>query len=146
MYSVRRWRGRSGDIEYVLTKKMNEKIIIKPVSLSKQKLIEPKHCFLELHENYIKYAVAFLADEPTSEEDDKMPYEQIITDFEVIALKKNICGVERTYIQKEKRWQVDIMVSGFGNDIKTFYKFQSEAEEVYKKLLDYITFERSIPQ
>src|SRR5690348_15434 len=107
------------------------RIDIKPVSLQFQKITEAKEIYLEIYERYIKYVVRFAADEPLIEDDENSGWENIITDFEVIALKKNIAGIEKTYIEKQHHWKVSIMVSGFAFDIQMFFKRQSEMEPVY---------------
>ncbi len=111
---------------------MTERIDINLVSLSSQQVIQGKHCFLEIHEKYVRYAVAFLANEP---DEDLGMTEETVTDYEIIAAKDAISGIQKYYNQVEKVWMVNIF---YDEDIKTFHKHRRDAEAIYTKLFDYL--------
>lgn len=116
-------------------------IELKAVSLSKQKIIQDRGVSLELDEKYIRYDLHFTAEEPTNEEDLDLPWEEALTDYHVIALREKIAGAELSISKDGKRWVVAIIVSGFGQDIKMFFKKQDreKADELFKTILKYLT-------
>jgi hypothetical protein len=110
-----------------------EKINIKPIKLESQKIKECTEFYLELRDNSIQYCIRFYADEPVDENDKTLGWETIFNCFKTVARKSNVAGIEKTYT-KYKYWGIYIMVSGFANDMKLFFKRESEAQELFEKL------------
>ena len=113
-------------------------IAIKPVSLSNQKITEDKGCELHLNEDHVKYIIRFQADEPKDMNDHDLGWESAPSDFEIIALKKNIAGIEKALTLKPRRWQIAIIVTGFANDLKLYFLKQEEAQDIFDKIQTYL--------
>lgn len=110
-----------------------ERINIKPIPLENQKIKECTEFYLELRDNSIQYCARFYADEPKDENDKDLGWEPIFNCFKTVAQKSSIAGIEKTYT-KYKYWGIYIMVAGFANDMKMFFKRESEAQELFEKL------------
>lgn len=113
--------------------KVIERIDIKPIELENQKIKECTEFYLELRDDNILYACRFYADEPKDENDKTLGWESIFNCFTTVARKSSIAGIEKVYT-KYKYWGVYIMVNGFANDMKIFFKRESEAQELFDKL------------
>lgn len=113
-------------------------ITIKAVSLSNQKITEDKGCELHLNEDHVKYIMKFQAEEPKDINDHDLGWETVPNDFEIIALKKNIAGIEKALILKPRRWEIAIIVAGFPNDLKLFFLKQEEAQDIFNKIQSYL--------
>lgn len=110
-----------------------ERINIKAIQLENQKIGECTEFYLELRDNSIEYCARFYADEPKDENDKGLGWENVFNCFKTIARKSSIAGIEKTYT-KYKYWGIYIMVTGFANDMKMFFKRESEAQELFDKL------------
>lgn len=110
-----------------------ERINIKAIQLENQKIKECTEFYLELRDDSIEYCARFYADEPKDENDKDLGWETMFTCFKTVARKSNVAGIEKTYT-KYKYWGVYVMISGFANDMKMFFKRESEAQEVFDKL------------
>lgn len=116
-------------------------IELNAVSLAKQKITSDYGVSLEINPLYVRYRLHFLADEPASEDDLDLPWKNDVeTNFGIVAMKKSISGIEMTLAAEGKRWQVCILVAGFGQDIKIFFKKSDEykARELFSSLLNYL--------
>lgn len=114
---------------------MNEVIKIVPCSLENQKPTEIFDCSLEISDTFLEYKIHFLATEPKDENDKSLgDIENVVNHFHCLALKKNIAGIELSIAAKGKRWLVVIMVTGFGADIKIYYRTKEPAVQLYDKL------------
>lgn len=110
-----------------------EVIDIMPIQLENQKIKECTEYYLEIRDNSILYSARFYADEPIDENDKSLGWETVFNCFKTVARKENIAGIEKT-LTKYKYWGIYIMVSGFANDMKIFFKRESEAQELFDKL------------
>lgn len=113
-----------------------EKIDIAILSLSRQKIIEPRGCSLEFNDDYLIYKLRFLAEEP--QDDESLPWTEVDNDFEYHVFKKNIVAVDKQWIQKEKRWKIILCVMGMQYDICIFFKKQTECEAIHAKLINWL--------
>lgn len=111
-----------------------EKIAIPSTDLKNQKITDFTELSLEIRDNSVMYTARFYADEPKSEEDKELGWENIFNSFKTVASKQNIAGVEISWLDHAKKWSVLIIVSGFNNDIKTYFKREGEAQNVFDKL------------
>lgn len=109
-------------------------IELKAISLSNQKILEDRGCFIELNDDHIKYVMKFLADEPVNADDKEQGWENIENDFVIIGLKRNISGCERILCRKPTRWRVMFMMVGFAEDIRVYFKKQAEADDFFAKV------------
>ena len=114
-----------------------EKIELKEISLSKQKMTNWNGAYIELFDNYIKYFISFYADEP-DKNDEHMPWINVFNKYDIVAKRECMVGLQKDYLPKEKIWTVQIVMSGFATDLKMYTKRESEAQELYDKLFDYI--------
>lgn len=118
---------------------MAETIKIIPCSLENQKPTTVYNCFLELTDTHIQYKVHFLATEPVDENDKGLGLqENVINYFDIIALKGNIAGVELSVTVKGKRWCVAVIISGFGSDLKVYFRTKESAEELFTKIKSWV--------
>lgn len=107
-------------------------------SLAKQKVTEQKGCFIQLEEKFIRLRLAFKADEPVIDDDEKSGWENRETDYEVVALKKKLAAIEFHWLNLSKRFRLTISVDGLGEDIKIYFVTRQKAIEVYDTILNYM--------
>lgn len=111
-----------------------EKINISSLDLENQKITDFTELSLEIRDNSVMYAARFYADEPKDENDKELGWHNVFNSFNVIAAKKNIAGIEKSYVCHAKKWAVYIFVDGFANDLKMYFKREGEAQNVFDKL------------
>lgn len=111
-----------------------EKITIPSLDLLNQKITDFTELTLEIRDNSVMYTARFYADEPISEEDKGLGWENVFNSFKTVASKQNIAGLEISWLNHAKKWSVLIIVSGFNNDIKMYFKREGEAQNVFDKL------------
>lgn len=111
-----------------------EKIIIPCTDLKNQKITDFTELSLEIRDNSVMYTARFYADEPKSEEDNELGWENVFNSFKTVANKQNVAGLEISWLNHAKRWSVLVIVDGFNNDIKMYFKRESEAQNVFDKL------------
>lgn len=114
--------------------KVIEKINIPGIDLENQKITDFTELSLEIRDNSVVYTARFYADEPKKEDDKDLGWHNVFNSFTTIASKDCIAGIEKSWLSQAKRWAVYIFVSGFANDVKTYFKRESEAEELFNKL------------
>lgn len=112
-------------------------ILVTPIPLKYQKPTEIKECFIELFDNYLHFKLEFFADEPIIDEDVESGWESVLNSFEWTVIKKNIAGLEKSQT-KDKKWKVLIIISGFSNDLKVYFKSHTAAQELFDKLDDWL--------
>jgi hypothetical protein len=120
--------------KYFNTLKIIDKIPIPNINLENQKVTEFIELYLEVRDNSILFPAKFYADEPINEDDKSLGWDNKFTSFKSIASKERIAGIEKCWISGSKKWGVYIMVNGFSNDIKVYFKWESEAEALFEKL------------
>lgn len=111
-----------------------EKINISPVSLEEQKITEFREIYLEIRDNSLFYSCNFYADEPVDPEDKAMGWKNAFNRVQVVAAKDKISGLEKSFISNTNHWGVYTLVTGFAQEIRVFFKKESEATEVFNKL------------
>lgn len=111
-----------------------EKIDIPSLDLENQKITDFTELSLEIRENCIMYTARFYADEPKDENDKGLGWENVFNCFKLVASKQNIAGIEINWLDHAKKWSVLILVNGFSNDIKLYFKREGEAQNVFDKL------------
>ena len=118
--------------------KVIEKIHIPRIDLENQKITEFIELYLEIRDNSVSYTARFYADEPKDEDDKNLGWENVFNSFCLVASKDKISGIEKAWLKESKKWTVYIFVTGFANDIKTYFKRESEAEALYQKLHNWL--------
>ena len=113
------------------------KIKITPIELRHQKPTDIKDCYIELFEHYLRYKVEMFAEEPILVDDPSSGWEVVYNNYDIIALKKAISGIEKS-ATSDKKWGVYIIISGFSNDIKMYTKTQGAAQQLYDKLCEWL--------
>lgn len=111
-----------------------EKINIPNINLENQKVTDFTELSLEIRDNSVVYTARFYADEPRDESDKELGWQNVFNCFTTVASKQHIAGIEKSWLSQAKKWAVYIMVDGFTNDIKMYFKRESEAELVFNKL------------
>jgi hypothetical protein len=114
----------------------NPKITIEPVDLSKQKIIEPRLCEVELAPDRFIYRLKFMASEP-DRDDEALPWMEVDNDFHFIYKRSAFAGIEKFWIQLEKRWKIMLSFQGIGSDLVLFFKRQKDCEAVFDQLVEY---------
>lgn len=114
--------------------KVIEKINIPSTDLENQKITDFTELSLEIRENSVAYSARFYADEPKDENDKGLGWHNVFNCFKLIASKGNIAGIEMTWLGHAKKWSIIILVNGFPNDIKIYFKREGEAQNVFNKL------------
>src|SRR5690348_13293253 len=117
---------------------MHEKIKITPIDLENQKPGEIQDCFLEFFNTHLNYKLEFYAAEPIDLEDSALGWDNnVYNHYDIIALKSKISGVEKSFT-KNKSWGVFIIVTGFAQDIKIYFKSQTKANDLYDKIVKWL--------
>lgn len=111
-----------------------EKISIPNLDLENQKVTDLTELSLEIRGNSVMYTARFYADEPKDENDKELGWENVFNSFKIVAAKENIAGIEISWLHRAKKWSVLILVNGFSNDIKIYFKRESEALSLFEKL------------
>lgn len=114
--------------------KVIETIQIEPLSLENQKPTDITEFYFEIRDNSILVSCRFYADEPKNADDKALGWHNVFTCFRTVAAKQNIAGLEKTFMSDSGKWGIFIMISGFANDIKVFFKKESQAQELFDKL------------
>ena len=115
-----------------------DKIIINPIELTYQKPTDIRDCYIELFPDHLYFRLEFWADEPIIDNDPASGWESILSSYEWVAMKRNVAGIEKCFTH-DKKWGVFVIVAGFTNDLKTYYKRQSDAQIVFSKLQEWLT-------
>jgi hypothetical protein len=110
------------------------KIDIPNIDLENQKVTDFTELSLEIRDNSVMYSVRFYADEPKDENDKELGWENVFNSFKTVAAKQNIAGIEISWLNHAKKWSVMILVNGFSNDIKMYFKREGEAKALFDKL------------
>lgn len=117
---------------------MSDRISIQPIELRNQRPTEIREGFIEFFTSHLRYKIEFFADEPIIENDLDSGWERVHNSYDIIALKKSISGVEKS-ITKDKKWGIYIMVDGFANDIKVYFRSQSASQQLFDKVNNWLT-------
>lgn len=117
-----------------------EKIPIAPLALTEQKPTEIKEGYIQLFPTYLFYKIEFYADEPIIRNDLESGWENVFNSFDIIALKKNIAGLEKSFTGN-KKWVVIVLVNGFGSDLKIYFKTQLLAQQLFEKIQKWLLAE-----
>ncbi len=116
-----------------------QRIEITPVNLKAQRPIEVNKFFIELAEDHLRYVLDFLASEPKDKTDETLGWEDVKNNFDVIALKKCIAGLEKSWSTWNKKWCVVIIITGFQNDLSVYFKKEEEAAALQDKIFKWVT-------
>jgi len=111
-----------------------DKINIQAIDLENQKVTDFTELSLEIRDNSLMYTARFYADEPKDENDKGLGWHNVYNSFKTIASKDKVAGIEKNWLAHAKKWVVYIFISGFENDMKMYFKRESEADEVFNKL------------
>lgn len=111
-----------------------EKIAIPSIDLENQKITDFTELSFEIRDNSVMYTARFYADEPKDENDKELGWHNVFNAFKLVADKRNIAGIEINWLDHAKKWSVLILVDGFNNDIKMYFKREGEAQNVFDKL------------
>lgn len=111
-----------------------ERIDIAPVDLEDQKITEFKELYLEIRDNSLFYSCKFYADEPKDPEDKAIGWKNLFNRVQNVAAKEKIAGIEKSFIPNTNHWGVYVMVTGFAQEIRVFFKKENEATVVFDKL------------
>lgn len=114
--------------------KVIDKIDIPRIDLENQKITDFTELSLEIRDNSVCFIVRFYADEPIDTNDKSLGWENVLNCFKVVASKQNIAGIEKSWVNTAKKWGIYILIDGFTNDIKFYFKRESEAESIFTKL------------
>lgn len=93
--------------------------------------------FLELHQDRLRYLVEFNAEEPIIDEDISSGWQEVHNYYDVTAIKANVCGLEMT-ITKNGKWGVYIIVNGFANDLRIYFRTKEAAASAHKKIHEWL--------
>lgn len=111
-----------------------EKISLSSIDLENQKITDFTELSLEIRDSSVMYTARFYADEPKDENDKELGWQNVFNAFRLVASKSKIAGLELCWLDHAKKWKVLILVNGFQNDIKMYFKREGEAQSVFDKL------------
>lgn len=120
------------------TEKIIDVFELKSMSLSKQKITEWVGGRIEFFEDHIHYFISFYADEWVDKNDEGMGWHNVFNKYDISARRVSIVGIQKDYLPKDKIWTVAIVMWGFSNDLSMYTKRESEAQELYDKIYNYI--------
>lgn len=112
-------------------------IIFSPIDLLYQKPTRIGKCFISLFDTHLEYNAEFDADEPVIDEDPSSGWQNVHNSFKITGIKQFISGLEKSLTQNQK-WKIMIMVSGFPNDIKIYFKTEAAAQKMYERLYSWL--------
>lgn len=117
---------------------MNEVIKYTPVSLWAQKMNQVELSEVHLFKDHLRFYFKFYADEPKDINDLDLGWdENVFNYFDYSITKHWVVGVELWFSVKNKAWYVSVIANGT-KDINLYVKKQSEAQEIYDKLYNYL--------
>lgn len=114
------------------------KIPIQPIELSLQKPTDISECYLELNDTHLKMKMVFTAEEPVIDGDPNSGRKSAKNNFEVIAKRSMVSGVEKILNEERNNWRVIIYVTGFPNDIKIYARTEDGADRYFSKIKPWI--------
>lgn len=116
---------------------MADKILITPIALRNQRPNDIKECYVELNDDHLIYKIEFWADEPAITDDPDSGWESVFNSYTWTVMKRNIAGLELSFTKDEK-WAVYILIAGFANDLKTYYRSQAAAQKFHDKIQQWL--------
>lgn len=116
---------------------MADKILITPIALKNQRPTDIKECFIELNDDHLFFKLEFWADEPIIQDDIDSGWEPVFNSYVWTAMKRNIAGLEISFTN-DKKWGVYIVISGFANDLKTYFRSRSAAQQFHDKIQQWL--------
>jgi hypothetical protein len=114
------------------------KIPFTPITLKHQKPTEVKECFVELHENRLRFRLEMIADESKDENDESLGNNIDVQNyFDIRCKKQNIAGVELR-LTIDLKWGIYIHLDGFATDVRIYFKSKTKAEEMFNKIDEWL--------
>ena len=113
------------------------KIKITPIELKNQKPTEVGECFVELSDDRFVYKMDFIADEWVDNDDHSLGNEIVKNKFTATIRKEFIVGVEVGY-SYSKVWFVLIVVNGYSQDVKIYFRTEGVAQDLSNKILEWL--------
>lgn len=115
------------------------RIDYKLIDLSKEKIKEHFHSYLDLQEDHLRFSIQYIADTWKDSDDESLGWdENELHSYEVVAKRQAITGVTKLYLTATKVYKISIMAKGFGNDIDLYFKRDSEATEIQEKIVNWM--------
>lgn len=122
------------------------KLPFKLISLENQEIVEAKEAYLELLDDHLLWITHFIAEEPINIDDKMMGSREVENCWRVLVLKSNAVGVDKILTHAEDpengslkyTWKIMISIMGMNDDIRMYFKKESEAEDFYQKISAWI--------
>lgn len=117
-----------------------ERIDIALFDLENQMVKHIIHSYIELGSNYVIHSRAYHSEVPKAEDpnDHSLGWKEKFNDFYLKFKRELIVSVEYYYHEKGDYWFVETEVNGYPNSITLYFETRLEAENMCKKLEDYI--------
>lgn len=113
-------------------------IRIKPISLSRQRVVEFERCELTLNQEHALYVIQFLAEEPANDEDEMLCWnERMIKDMCAFR-KSSVAAIDLHYNSGEEKHTIYISINGMAEDIKLWFENEEEAKGVFTKIGNWV--------
>lgn len=91
-------------------------------------------CYIEQFNNCLHYVVDFIAEEPINKDDEQLGAEEVHNSFDIWITKYSIAGIEKAVTESGK-WKIDIVVSGFAEDVTVFFNTEKAAKALHNWLV-----------
>lgn len=114
----------------------NQKITIEPIDLKYQRIVIGQPHILELWEQVFTLRMKFKAEEPEGD-DEALPWKEVDTDVVLMFRRDKFSGMEKMWIQDNKRWRIVIYTQGCDYNMRLFFKKQKDCEAVFDQLTEY---------
>lgn len=114
------------------------RININPVDLEDQKITECSELYLEIKGHLLTYSCKFYADEPKDPEDKSLGWVNFFNRVYIVTTKDKISGMEKSFIPRTNHWGVYVLVPGFQEAIRVFFKKEKDADEVFTKIFNWL--------
>lgn len=122
-YIIRRWFNKSKKEEEVQT------LIFDLCTLPKQKPVDKKLSYIELHKKYLKLCLLFDAEEYINADDTTLGTKIITNDFTVYAERRSVVSCE-VILTDTNFWKLIISVNGMADDISIFFRKNKRSEAI----------------
>lgn len=113
-------------------------IEIKPINLAQQKIKKTKEGYIELHKSYLRYRMAFIAEEPNDKSDETLGWKDVENSFDIYTRKDKISSIEKWKCTNISRWKIIISVDGMADDMNIYFRTEGSCQEVFNILINYL--------
>lgn len=116
------------------------RIDIKQFDMANERVLEPLCLYIEIADTYLKYVAEYYGEQPKSEdkEDHTLGWEEQYFNFSIKIKRSQLVSLDKNWVHKRQLWRVEVEANGYPNTLIWYFKKESEADNIYKILDEYI--------